>query len=67
MLKFMEWWTNLFIIFIIFIRIPEENIGLDTSTTLGSPNSSKQFLNILTTILISIDFLIAIQLNTLNS
>ena len=61
---------NLFLIFIIFLRIPQENVGLasfaNKSNLLGSPSSAQRFLNILTAIGIIIYFGLAIQLNLLN-
>ena len=61
---------NISIIFIIFLRIPEENVGLASfatkSSILGSPSSARRFLNILTGIGIFLYLGIAIQLNLLN-
>ena len=61
---------NLFLIGIIFLRIPQDNVGLASFATksnlLGSPSSARRFLNILTSISILIYFGIAIQLNLLN-
>ena len=62
---------NLFLIILIFLRIPPENVGLISFATqsnlLGSPNSAKRFLNGLTGIGILIYFLIAIKLNLLSN
>jgi preprotein translocase subunit SecG len=62
---------SLFLIVIIFLRIPQENVGLASFATksnlLGSPSSAQRFLNILTVIGILIYFGIAIQLNLLNN
>ena len=62
---------SIFLIIIIFLRIPPENVGLAsfTSTTnlLGSPSSAQRFLNILTVIGILIYFGIAFQLNLLTT
>jgi preprotein translocase subunit SecG len=62
---------SLFLIIIIFLRIPQENIGLTSFSTtnnlLGSPSSAQRFLNILTGIGILIYFGIAIQLNLLKN
>jgi preprotein translocase subunit SecG len=62
---------SLFLIVIIFLRIPQENVGLASFATksnlLGSPSSAQRFLNILTIIGILIYFGIAIQLNLLNN
>jgi len=71
MLKLTGAFVSLFLIIIIFLRIPQENVGLASFTTksnlLGSPSSAQRFLNILTAISILIYFGIAIQLNLLNS
>ena len=71
MLKVTGAFVSLFLIIIIFLRIPQENVGLASFTTksnlLGSPSSAQRFLNILTAISILIYFGIAIQLNLLNS
>lgn len=62
---------SLFLIIIIFLRIPQENVGLASFATksnlLGSPSSAKRFLNILTAICIVIYFGIATYLNLLNN
>jgi preprotein translocase subunit SecG len=62
---------SIFLIIIIFLRIPQENVGLASFATksnlLGSPSSAQRFLNILTVIGILIYFGIAIQLNLLNN
>nr|YP_010134068.1 preprotein-translocase subunit g [Tryblionella apiculata]QWM93557.1 preprotein-translocase subunit g [Tryblionella apiculata] len=62
---------SLFLIVIIFLRIPQENVGLASFATksnlLGSPSSAQRFLNILTIIGILIYFGIAIQLNLLTN
>ena len=71
MLKLTGAFVSLFLIIIIFLRIPQENVGLASfaskSNLLGSPSSAQRFLNILTAISILIYFGIAIQLNLLNS
>ena len=71
MLKLIGAFVSLFLIIIIFLRIPQENVGLASFATksnlLGSPSSAQRFLNILTAISILIYFGIAIQLNLLNS
>lgn len=71
MLKILGILTSLFLILIIFLRIPQENVGLasfaNKSNILGSPNSAKRFLNILTAIGIFFYILIAIQLNLLSN
>ena len=71
MLKFIEIFINLFLILIIFLRIPQDNIGLSSFATksnlLGSPRFAQLFLNIVTFIAIVIYFAIAIQMNLLNN
>jgi len=71
MLKLIGAFISLFLIIIIFLRIPQENVGLASFATksnlLGSPSSAQRFLNILTVIGILIYFGIAIQLNLVNS
>jgi len=70
MLKLTGIFISLFLIIIIFLRIPEENVGLASFATksnlLGSPSSARRFLNILTGIGILLYLGIAIQLNLLN-
>ena len=67
MLKLLWTLIILFLIVIIFLRIPEEDVGLTSfankSNLLGSPSSAQRFLNILTGICILIYFVIAIKLN----
>jgi protein translocase SecG subunit len=69
MLKLIAYLTSIFLIVIIFLRMPEESVGLTSFATksnlLGSPSSAKRFLNILTAFGILIYFVIAIQLNLL--
>ena len=61
---------SLFLILNIFLRIPQENVGLTSFATrsnlLGSPSSAQRFLNILTALGILIYLGIAIQLNLVN-
>lgn len=70
MLKLTAVLISIFLIVIIFLRMPQENIGLASFATksnlLGSPSSAHRFLNILTVFAILIYFVIAIKLN-LNS
>ena len=70
MLKIFGVLISLFLIVIIFLRIPQENVGLASfaskSNILGSPSSAQRFLNILTVVGIIIYFGIAIQLNLMN-
>lgn len=67
MLRLLGAFISLFLITIIFLRIPPENAGLASFTSksnlLGSPTSARHFLNILTGIGIFIYLGIAIQLN----
>jgi preprotein translocase subunit SecG len=69
MLKLIAYLTSIFLIVIIFLRMPEESVGLTSFATksnlLGSPSSAKRFLNILTAFGILVYFGIAIQLNLL--
>ena len=71
MLKLIGNFISLFLIIIIFLRMPQENVGLASFATksnlLGSPSSAQRFLNILTAVGILIYFGIAIQLNLLNT
>ena len=71
MLKLIGSFISLFLIIIIFLRMPQENVGLASFATksnlLGSPSSAQRFLNILTAFGILIYFGIAIQLNLINS
>jgi len=71
MVKLFGVFISLFLIIIIFLRIPQENVGLASFTTtsnlLGSPSSAQRFLNILTGVGILVYFGIAIQLNLLQS
>jgi protein translocase SecG subunit len=70
MLKIVALIISFFLIVIIFLRMPQENVGLASFATksnlLGSPSSAQRFLNILTAFGILIYFAIAIQLNFLN-
>ena len=58
---------SVFLIFLIFLRLPQESVGLESFETannlFGSPKSAERFLNILTVICIILYFGIAIQLN----
>jgi preprotein translocase subunit SecG len=71
MLKLFGFLVSIFLIIIIFLRIPQENVGLASFATktdlLGSPSSAQRSLNIFTGIGILIYFAIALQLNLLNS
>ena len=67
MLKLIATLISIFLILIIFLRIPQENVGLASFATksnlLGSPSSAQRFLNIVTTLSIFVYLGIAIQLN----
>ena len=71
MLKLIGFLISIFLIVIIFLRIPQENMGLASFATksdiLGSPSSAQRSLNILTALGILIYFGIAVQLNLLNN
>ena len=71
MLKILGIFISLFLIVIIFLRIPQENVGLSSFATrsnlLGSPRSAQRFLNILTFVGIFIYLGIAFQINLLNN
>ena len=71
MLKIFGLISSLFLIIIIFLRIPQENVGLASFATktdiLGSPSSAQRSLNILTGIGILFYLGIAIQLNLINN
>lgn len=70
MLKFIGFIVSILLIIIIFLRTPQENVGLSSFATksdiLGSPSSAERFLNIITIFGILIYFGIAITFN-LNS
>ena len=71
MLKPLGFIISIFLIVIIFLRIPQENSGLASFATksdlLGSPSSAQRSLNILTAFGILIYFGIAVQLNIINN
>ena len=71
MLKIIGFGVSVFLICIIFLRIPDQNVGLASFATksnlLGSPGSAQRFLNTVTGICILIYFLVAFQLNLENS
>jgi len=66
-MKLFAFLISLFLIFIIFLRVPQESAGLASFTTksnlLGSPSSAQRSLNIITAIGILIYILLAIQIN----
>jgi preprotein translocase subunit SecG len=67
MLKLFEFFVSICLIVIIFLRVPQENVGLASFATktdlLGSPSSAQRSLNIVTGFGILTYFAIAIQLN----
>jgi len=71
MLKIYGFLVSFFLIGIIFLRIPQESVGLSSFATksnlLGSPRSAQRFLNILTAFGILIYVGIAIKLNLANT
>lgn len=71
MIKLFGLIISVLLIGIIFLRIPQENVGLASFATktdlLGSPSSAQRSLNILTGFAILIYFGIAVQLNLLNN
>ena len=70
MLKIIGFFISILLIIVIFLRTPQENVGLSSFATksdlLGSPSSAERFLNILTAFGILIYFGIAIKLNLSN-
>ena len=70
MLKLLGFINSVFLIGIIFLRVPQESAGLSSFATktdlLGSPSSAQRFLNILTAFGIFIYFGLAIQMNLTN-
>lgn len=71
MLKIFGFFLSVILIVTIFLRMPQENMGLASFATksdlLGSPSSAQRSLNILTAFGILIFFGIAVQLNLTNS
>ena len=67
MLKIFLFIISLFLITIIFLRIPQENVGLASFATksniLGSPSSAQKYLNIFTAFGILLYLLLAIVSN----
>ena len=67
MLKSFGFIISIFLIVIIFLRIPKENVGLASFATksdlLGSPSSAERSLNILTAFGIFIYLGVAVGLN----
>lgn len=71
MLKLFGFVVSILLIIIIFLRLPQENVGLSSFATksdiLGSPSSAERFLNILTAVGIAIYLSIALTLNLLSN
>lgn len=67
MLKLLGYSVSLFLIVIIFLRIPQENVGLASFATksnlLGSPSSAQKSLNRLTAFGILVYLVVAAILN----
>jgi preprotein translocase subunit SecG len=67
MLKQIWFLVSVFLIIIIFLRMPQESIGLSSfankSDLLGSPSSAQRSLNILTGFGILIYFILALTFN----
>nr|UXN44429.1 preprotein-translocase subunit g [Navicula tsukamotoi] len=67
MLKLIGIIVSILLIVVIFLRTPQENVGLSSFATktdiLGSPSSAERFLNVLTVLGILIYFGIALTLN----
>ena len=67
MLKIIGLIVSILLIIVIFLRTPQENVGLSSFATrtdiLGSPSSAERFLNVLTVLGILIYFGIALTLN----
>ena len=67
MLKLIGVIVSILLIIVIFLRTPQENVGLSSFATksdiLGSPSSAERFLNILTVFGILVYFGIALTFN----
>nr|UQS76244.1 preprotein-translocase subunit g [Haslea ostrearia]WAJ48285.1 hypothetical protein DMDDKFKA_00078 [Haslea ostrearia] len=67
MLKAIGFIISILLIIIIFLRMPQENVGLSSFATksdlLGSPSSAERSLNIITAFGILVYLLVALQLN----
>ena len=67
MLKLIGVIVSILLIIVIFLRTPQENVGLSSFATksdiLGSPSSAERFLNVLTVFGILIYFSIALTFN----
>ena len=71
MIKLFAFLVSIFLIIIIFLRIPQESVGLGSFATksdlLGSPSSAQKSLNLFTAFGILVYVLLAVQLNLVNS
>ena len=71
MIKLFAFLISIFLIAIIFLRIPQESAGLGSFATksdlLGSPSSAQKSLNIFTALGILVYLALAIQLNLANT
>ena len=71
MLNIFGAFISIFLISIILVRIPQENVGLasfaNKSNLLGSPSSAQRFLNIVTVTGIFLYLAIAFRLNLLHN
>ena len=71
MIKLFSFLISIFLIGIIFLRVPKESVGLGSFATksdlLGSPSSAQKSLNLFTAFGILIYVLLAVQLNLVNS
>ena len=65
MIKLFSFLVSVFLIIIIFLRIPKESLGLGSfkSNLLGSPASAEKSLNLVTVGGILIYVILAIQIN----
>ena len=70
MLKTIGFFVSILLILIIFLRLPQESVGLSSFATksdlLGSPSSAERSLNIITGLGILIYFGIAFKLNLMS-
>lgn len=70
MLKLFGIVLSLFLIFIIFVRTPDDSAGLSSfeakTDLLGSPRSARRFLDFLTTAGVILYLIIAFKLNVEN-
>ena len=71
MIKFGVFLISVFLIVIIFLRVPQESVGLGSFATksdiLGSPSSAEKSLNIFTALGILVYLGLAIQINFASS